>query len=152
MELSKRIEEIVKLHGDAEVEGDLEALMATLGEHPVYDVDAMNMHVEGREAVRAMYAGLIETGFFEFDNLGSWTNDTGVVREDIIHWKVEPGDVIFGITFDSPKEFDLRVISILNIDLDTIDSDQLLMKGERVIWDGNYMFTQLGIDPKSVLG
>lgn len=76
--------ELVQRHIDAEMNGDLDAIMATMTEHPIVDGYPGGFHFEGAEAVRAMYASQkVGNGRYSMRNLNLWVNEGGVIREDI---------------------------------------------------------------------
>lgn len=59
----------VRDHMEHEIKGDLEALMGTLTEQPVYHFwgNGAPSVIEGREAVRAFYSGMFATGGQQFE-------------------------------------------------------------------------------------
>ena len=59
----------VRDHMEHEIKGDLDALMGTLTEHPIYHFwgNGEPSVIEGREAVRAFYSGMFATGGQQFE-------------------------------------------------------------------------------------
>ncbi len=59
----------VRDHMEHEIKGELDPLMDTLTEHPIYHFWGTDqpMVIEGREAVRAFYAGMFETNGQQFE-------------------------------------------------------------------------------------
>ena len=59
----------VRNHMEHEIKGDLEALMDTLTERPIYHFwgNGEPSVIEGREAVRAFYSGMFATGGQQFE-------------------------------------------------------------------------------------
>lgn len=56
------MEQLLAVHEEAEFNLDIDATMATLVDHPIYEFPALNWHVEGREAVRETYRRLLHGG------------------------------------------------------------------------------------------
>lgn len=54
-----QMEALQKVHELAELENDLEATMATLVDHPVYEMPSLGLRVEGLEAVREAYRRML---------------------------------------------------------------------------------------------
>ncbi len=55
----QEVEELLAAHEKAEFDLDLDATMATLVEHPVYELPSLGWHIEGWEAVRETYARML---------------------------------------------------------------------------------------------
>jgi hypothetical protein len=76
--------EIAKAHAAAEAEGDLEATMATLDDHPVYELQPVGLSFSGTENVRAYYEHFFES--FMPRSIGAtlrseWLGDDGLAQE-----------------------------------------------------------------------
>ena len=71
-------------HARIEAERDLDALMRTLNEQPVYEFYPLGMKLRGGERVRRYYAQFMES-FMEsilgYELLHEWVNETSVIQE-----------------------------------------------------------------------
>jgi hypothetical protein len=84
--------ELVERHIDAEMRGDLDAIMTTMTDHPIIDGYPGGLRFEGAEAVRAMYASQkTGNGRYSMHNLKLWVNEHGVIREDIATMNLSGG-------------------------------------------------------------
>jgi SnoaL-like protein len=128
---------LVTEHQEAERLGDLERTMATLAPNPVYDMVPFGTHFEGEEATRNFYVELFAGGIegFEYEQLGIWVNDSGVIREDYVqlHGLTE----YFGFELQKPSDASFRTITVFPFEGDKI-------KGERSYFDRLFVLEQLG--------
>ena len=94
--------DLVRAHEEAERIGDLEATMATMAPHPVYDMFPFGTHFEG-EASPGSSTNFFAAGLTGFQNtcLGMWVNDSGVISEDFTN--VIDITEFFGFTFPEPR-------------------------------------------------
>ncbi|GAB1811964.1 nuclear transport factor 2-like protein [Mycobacterium sp. MUNTM1] len=58
----EQMEELLAIHEMAEFNLDIDATMATLVENPIYELPALNWHIEGQDAVRETYRRLLHGG------------------------------------------------------------------------------------------
>jgi hypothetical protein len=58
----QQMEELLAIHEMAEFNLDIDGTMATLVEHPIYELPALNWHIEGWDAVKETYRRLLHGG------------------------------------------------------------------------------------------
>ena len=138
--------ELVKEHVQAEVDHDIERIMATWGESPSFDDEPWHEHFEGRAEIRAHYIELMNA-FPDF-------------TLDVEKWHVTDEAVIIEVTFrgthlgawrDLPptgRRTESRVCAIYTVD------DQGLLNLERTYYDKAIVLEQLGLfqDPRRPIG
>jgi hypothetical protein len=129
---------LVTEHQEAERLGDLERTMATLAPYPVYDMIPFGIHFEGEQATRDFYLELFAGGIegFEYQQMGMWVNESGVIREDAVqlHGLTE----YFGFELPKPSDASFQTITVFPFEGDKI-------KGERSYFDRLLVLEQLGL-------
>ncbi|MCV7065913.1 hypothetical protein H7H51_09610 [Mycolicibacterium farcinogenes] len=58
----QQMEELLSIHETAEFNLDIDATMATLVDHPVYELPTLNWHIEGWDAVKELYRRMLHGG------------------------------------------------------------------------------------------
>jgi hypothetical protein len=78
---------LVKKHADAESEHDLEGVLATLVENPVYEIYPARLKLEGKENVRAFYRQHFDSFFpliSSFTLINEWwESETACMEYDL---------------------------------------------------------------------
>lgn len=112
------------LHAQLEIDGDLEGVMATLVEDPVYEFWPVGLRARGREAVRRYYEHLIDVFIPTqrgFQLLEEWLSERSLAQEYAIEINTPQGPVTH------------RVIGILwAAGEDAAEDERERMGGERV--------------------
>lgn len=92
----EQMEELLIAHETAEFNMDLDGVMATLVEHPVFEMPAVGLQIEGYEAVREMYRRFLAGG----DRMNIWADrrvhavsDNELVREAYVYFDTPEGRV-----------------------------------------------------------
>ena len=130
---------LVDEHLRAENDHDLDAIMATFGQDPKFQLNAIPLN--DRESIRAMYDG------FGFGEGGSFSD----VKAEEKQRHVSGGSIVVELTLGGKhtgefqgipatnREFNIPVCAIFDFD------DAGTLAGERVYFDGALMLQQLGV-------
>lgn len=92
----EHMEAVLNAHETAEFNNDLEAVMATLVDNPVFELPAVGLRLEGQDAIREMYRRFLGAG----DKLNIWADrrvhaisDNELVREAFVYFDTPEGRV-----------------------------------------------------------
>jgi hypothetical protein len=89
---------VVDQHTEAEARRDYDATMATFGETAGWKLFPQNIVIDGHDRVRAFYEQMI-SGLDRLnltrELLGSWADESGVVRRDLFAHDVPRGRIEF---------------------------------------------------------
>ena len=92
----EQMEEVLVAHETAEFNMDLDGVMDTLVDHPVFEMPAVGIRIEGKEAVREMYRRFLAGG----DRMNIWADrrvhavsDNELVREAYVYFDTPEGRV-----------------------------------------------------------
>jgi hypothetical protein len=95
----QQMEELLAIHEMAEFNLDIDGTMATLVDHPVYELPALNWHIEGWDAVRETYRRLLHGG----DVRNIWAEkrthaitDSSLCREAYVYVDNDAGERVTG--------------------------------------------------------
>ena len=116
--------------------------MATLSPHPRYYIPAVNLRIEGREAVREYYQSVFANDslhHFEILEIRQWVaGDGSAVFSEQVCRRRFTGD-FFGLPIEGAKVVDIPSLTV-------IPFEGGLMAGERHYWDRAMVLRQLGFD------
>lgn len=89
-----QMEALQLVHEAAEFDLDLDAVMETLVDNPVYEIPALGWHIEGQDAVRETYRRMLPGA----DKVNMWadrrahaTSDTELCREAYVYFDTPEG-------------------------------------------------------------
>ncbi|OMC36748.1 hypothetical protein A5740_00300 [Mycobacterium sp. GA-1841] len=122
----EQMEELLRLHEEAEFNLDLDATMDTLVENPVYELPSLNWYIEGRDAVRELYDRMLRGGEvrnFWADKRTHAVSDSSLIREAWVYFDTDEG---------------VRTTGCYNVVMD-FEGDKIL--GERMFMDAVYSET-----------
>lgn len=80
----KALVDVAKRHADAEDKGDLDAILATMEDNPVYDLYPIGRTFSGMEMTRRYYEHFVSTARHQiagFELHSEWVGDAGVAQE-----------------------------------------------------------------------
>jgi steroid delta-isomerase-like uncharacterized protein len=133
--------QLVAEHLRAENEHDVDAIMATFGENPSFQLNAV--HLEGSDNIRGMYRA------FGFGENGGFSD----IKAELLKQHVTDDTIITELTLKAKhtgdwqgipptnREFEVPLIAIFEFDATG------KLAGERVYFDGALMLQQLGLLP-----
>jgi hypothetical protein len=107
--------DLLDRHMHAELDADLEGLMATLAPNPIWG-PPVGDHIEGREAIREHYAATLVKGRFEARRLRSWCDED---RQEAV------SEYVVGVNLDDGKKVEFPVIAIVAFEGDLMKSECL---------------------------
>jgi hypothetical protein len=108
-------------HMRVELDADIEGLMATLSANPVWGPPE-GPKIEGRDAIRAHYEGILAPGRHEARRLRSWTDED---RQEAV------SEYIVGVHLDDGRYIEFPVIQIVGFEDGLMSSEQLYYDAER---------------------
>lgn len=92
----QQMEELLAIHEMAEFNLDIDGTMATLVDNPIYELPAINWHIEGQEAVRETYRRLLHGGDVRniwADKRTHAVSENSLCREAYVYFDTDEGRV-----------------------------------------------------------
>ncbi|BBZ10051.1 hypothetical protein BST20_02680 [Mycobacterium branderi] len=126
----EQMEELLRLHEEAEFNLDLDATMATLVENPVYELPSLNFYIEGREAVEELYRRMLHGGDvrnFWADKRTHAISPSSLIREAWVYFDTDEG---------------VRTTGSYNVVMD-FEGDKIA--GERMFMDASFTKTMAAV-------
>ena len=86
--------DIAHAHAAAEAVDDIDTVMETLDDDPLYELQPVGLGFRGREAAKFYYDyffGTVKDLIAGYDLRGEWANDLGLAQEYVIHFRLPDG-------------------------------------------------------------
>ena len=86
--------DVAHAHAAAEAVDDIDTVMDTLDDDPLYELQPIGLGFRGREAAKFYYDyffGTVKDLIAGYDLRGEWANDEGLAQEYVIHFRLADG-------------------------------------------------------------